>query len=64
MEVFSKMMMRAENLGRLHGTKISRAAPLISHLLFVDDIIIFARATIEEARTVVDIMTTYSGWSG
>lgn len=56
--------MRAENLGRLHGTKISREAPFISHLLFVDDTVIFARATIEEASTVEDIMTTYSRWSG
>uniref|UniRef100_A0A803Q2A2 RNase H type-1 domain-containing protein n=1 Tax=Cannabis sativa TaxID=3483 RepID=A0A803Q2A2_CANSA len=33
-----------QGMGKLHGISISRSSPTISHLMFVDDTIIFARA--------------------
>ncbi|KAB1223733.1 hypothetical protein CJ030_MR2G016682 [Morella rubra] len=63
-EILSHMIVRAESLGLIHDTKISRAAPPISHLLFADDIMIFTRAFAAEASAVVNIIFTYKGWSG
>src|ERR1044072_2529629 len=48
-EVFSSMIRHAVEESALHGMKVDRTAPQISHFLFADDSIIFARATIEEA---------------
>lgn len=38
--------------------------PPISHLLFVDDLLIFTRATIREAQVVRQCLAKYAAWSG
>lgn len=63
-DVLSRLIMRAKSVGLIHGIKISRAAPPISHLLFADDTMFFSRASAFEASTVVNIINTYKGWSG
>ncbi|KAL5726163.1 hypothetical protein ACHQM5_009231 [Ranunculus cassubicifolius] len=40
-EAFSRMVGRAEDLGLIHGIKVMRRAPSISHLLYADDLIVF-----------------------
>lgn len=62
MEVLSRLLMRAETSGSIHGVKISRSAPLIPHLLFADDTMVFSRATIEEVAAVVSVFATFSAW--
>lgn len=56
--------MRAETLGILHGAKINRTTPHISHLLFADDTMVFSRASEEEVNVVVYVVDTFSVWSG
>ncbi|XP_057459108.1 uncharacterized protein LOC130749749 [Lotus japonicus] len=48
----------------LSGIKISRRAPVISHLLFADDSVMFARARVEEAQCLKQILATYERVSG
>jgi hypothetical protein len=56
--------MREENRGSIHGVKISRNAPPVSHLLFADDLIIFSRANKFEATTIRSCLQKFSAWSG
>ena len=59
----------AENLGALikkayaskmlRGVAIARGAPDITHLFFADDSIIFTRATVQEAKTIRNILSHY-----
>ncbi|KAL0308867.1 UNVERIFIED_CONTAM: hypothetical protein Sradi_5829000 [Sesamum radiatum] len=51
-EAFSCMLQEAERRGEIKGVAIARGAPRISHLLFVDDTIIFGIAR-EEAMLVI-----------
>lgn len=44
-ELLSRMLLKLEREGRIHGIKIGRSSPAISHLLFADDICCFARQT-------------------
>lgn len=52
------------NQKRPHGFKVHFGAPLISHLSFVGDSIIFARANGEEAKHLAEILKTYEAFSG
>ncbi|GLT60898.1 hypothetical protein SLA2020_336390 [Shorea laevis] len=63
-EALSRLISRAEHDRLIHGIKIARGSPQISHLLFADDLMIFAKAKPSEANNILDCLTTYSQWSG
>uniref|UniRef100_A0A803NTT8 Reverse transcriptase domain-containing protein n=1 Tax=Cannabis sativa TaxID=3483 RepID=A0A803NTT8_CANSA len=63
-EVLSKLISQAEGQGRIHGIKIARDAPSVSHLMFADDTILFTRANVREASEIMKCLSTYEAWSG
>ncbi|KAL0409477.1 UNVERIFIED_CONTAM: Retrovirus-related Pol polyprotein from type-1 retrotransposable element R2 [Sesamum radiatum] len=63
-ETFSSMLQRAEEQHHIQGIAVARGAPKVSHLLFVDDTIIFSQATEGAMRTIRDILELYAGASG
>ncbi|KAL9230819.1 hypothetical protein vseg_006119 [Gypsophila vaccaria] len=63
-EALSGMIRRAVERRAISGVKVARRAPIIFHLLFADDSIIFTTATEREARTVKDILRIYEQASG
>uniref|UniRef100_A0A803P656 Reverse transcriptase domain-containing protein n=1 Tax=Cannabis sativa TaxID=3483 RepID=A0A803P656_CANSA len=63
-EVLSKLICKAEGRGLIHGIKIALSAPPISHLMFADDMILFARANNNEAEQLMECISTFEKWSG
>uniref|UniRef100_A0A803NGE0 Reverse transcriptase domain-containing protein n=1 Tax=Cannabis sativa TaxID=3483 RepID=A0A803NGE0_CANSA len=63
-EFLSKLLLRAEAQGKLHGIKISRTALAISYLMFADDTILFARANVGDAREILNCLAIYECVSG
>ena len=63
-EGFTALLAKAEAKGRLHGASIGRRAPTISYLLFVDDSLLFCRATQEEVWGISNILQLYAASSG
>ncbi|KAK2409029.1 hypothetical protein QL285_044487 [Trifolium repens] len=63
-EGLSALIKKAEDRGDLHGVKICRNAPIISHLLFADDCFLFFRAAESEALVLKNILTIYEQASG
>lgn len=63
-EVFSLMLLREEQANRLHSIQLGRGVPIISHLLCADDLLIFSRATREEAQVISTCLHKYGNWSG
>ncbi|XP_019160712.1 PREDICTED: uncharacterized protein LOC109157266 [Ipomoea nil] len=55
---------QAEGSGSIHGVRIARRAPPVSHLFFADDSLLFFRASCEEAQSVKDCLDRYSSVSG
>lgn len=51
-EVLSRLFAQVESCGNMHGIKVARQAPTISHLLFADDLIVFVRANRREAEAI------------
>ncbi|KAK2362016.1 hypothetical protein QL285_087113 [Trifolium repens] len=58
-EGLTALIRQAENRGNLHGIKICRKAPTISHLLFVDDCFLFFKAPVNEATVLKNILSVY-----
>lgn len=63
-EVLSWMLIKVESEGFIHGVKVARNAPSISHLYFADDSFLFCSAKVKEAREIKDIMDDYCRLSG
>ncbi|XP_057811890.1 uncharacterized protein LOC131026138 [Salvia miltiorrhiza] len=63
-KALSGMLRRAETQKLLHGARICRTAPRVSHLLFADDCIIFGMSNMNEIDVVKGIIRAYEGVSG
>ncbi|GKE12147.1 reverse transcriptase, partial [Tanacetum coccineum] len=63
-EVLSSMIRKSVMEGLIHGVKVCRGAPEISHLLFADDNIFFTRSSVEESCRLKSIFTRYCQASG
>jgi exonuclease III/ribonuclease HI len=63
-DVLSGLLHKAVSLKEIHGIKVARTAPLLSHLLFADDSLLFTRANTHEANKILSILATYQQASG
>ena len=62
-EVLSRLLLREERRGSLKGIQMGRNAPSIIHLLFADDLLLFAKATLSEATILNDCLDKYMALS-
>nr|XP_025616646.1 uncharacterized protein LOC112708946 [Arachis hypogaea] len=63
-EVFTILMQQAKEKGNITGLKIAPTAPAITHLLFADDCIIFAKAKEEKIFYIITVLNEYTEASG
>ncbi|XP_010666711.1 uncharacterized protein LOC104883845 [Beta vulgaris subsp. vulgaris] len=63
-DAFSQMIQHKIDQKILHGAKASWNDPVVSHLLFADDSLLFTRATRQECLIIVDILNQYEKASG
>jgi len=63
-EVLSRLFHHQESIGLLKGICTTKSCPPINHLLFADDLIIFAKATYSEATVLSYCLNKYCSWSG
>lgn len=65
-DAFSTLIHRATTLDQIHGVRICRGAPMISHMffaddsiVFADDSIVFAETSLHESYTIARIISAY-----
>ena len=63
-EALSRLLLSEESKGSLKGLRIARNCAPINHLLFVDDLILFRKASISEAACFKSCLDKYCCWSG
>lgn len=63
-EGLSSLLRKFEAQKRIHGLKICRRAPVISHMFFADDSYLFCKADLKDAESVLDLFNTYEKASG
>ncbi|XP_031106177.1 uncharacterized protein LOC116010810 [Ipomoea triloba] len=63
-EGLSLLLQQAQAAGTIHGCRVARGAPPVSHLLFADDSLLFFKANAQEARAVKQCLNRYEEMSG
>ena len=58
------LISQAANQGEIKGYSLCRNSPSLTHLLFVDDSLLFCRATHHECQKILDILEVYGRCSG
>ncbi|RYR39566.1 hypothetical protein Ahy_A09g045127 isoform B [Arachis hypogaea] len=64
MDALSQLIEKTVELNNWKPFTIGRRGPKISHLLFADDLLIFAEATPTQLQNVIDTMNTFCNASG
>ncbi|XP_019181991.1 PREDICTED: uncharacterized protein LOC109177145 [Ipomoea nil] len=63
-EWLSLLLQQAQNNGLIHGCRVARGAPPISHLFFADDSLLFFKANQYEAVEIKNCLAKYEALSG
>ncbi|KAL5759510.1 hypothetical protein ACOSQ2_018348 [Xanthoceras sorbifolium] len=63
-EAFSCLIKGTERIGRGLGFKCCRGSPVVSHLFFADDSILFSRASVECCGEIKELLGIYERGSG
>ncbi|XP_021721322.1 uncharacterized protein LOC110688870 [Chenopodium quinoa] len=63
-DAFSTLISKVVYERKLSGANICQSGPRISHLFFVDDSILFAKATLQDCSKIAKIISTYERASG
>ncbi|GAU47702.1 hypothetical protein TSUD_190310 [Trifolium subterraneum] len=63
-ECLTALIHQTVGRGDLHGVRICRGAPEVSHLLFANDCFLFCRANVAEVNELMRILHTYKTTSG
>lgn len=58
------MIWMAESNGQISGIRLAKSAPSISHLMFVDDLLIFSRAHLSDLEHLSLILKKYESVYG
>ncbi|CAJ2675557.1 unnamed protein product [Trifolium pratense] len=64
MDKLSHFIMHAVNEGDWRGIKAGRTGPMVSHLMFADDLLLFGEATEKQMKCVIDILQRFCMISG
>ncbi|XP_031120802.1 uncharacterized protein LOC116024038 [Ipomoea triloba] len=60
----SLFLQKVEREGLIHGCRVARGAPSISHLFFADDSLLFFKANSQEAGVIKHCLEVYENLSG
>uniref|UniRef100_A0A803PII9 Reverse transcriptase domain-containing protein n=1 Tax=Cannabis sativa TaxID=3483 RepID=A0A803PII9_CANSA len=63
-EGLSTLIRRYEEKKWLHGCKVANGAPIVSHMLFADDSLLYCKATNEEVFYISKLLQTFAEASG
>lgn len=63
MEVLTRLLKKEEDANELHGIRVVRNAPPITHLSFVDNIMLFCRANGGEVMKMNNCFLKFNHWS-
>ncbi|MCH86827.1 RNA-directed DNA polymerase (Reverse transcriptase) [Trifolium medium] len=64
MDKLSHLILHAVEEGKWNGIKAGRNGPVVSHLMFADDLLLFGEANEKQMHCVIDTLNQFCGMSG
>ena len=61
-EMLSRMLDKELRQRNISGIRTSRSGPIITHMMYADDIILFSKASKKDATTINHILNKYCLW--
>lgn len=58
-DLLSRLLAKAEMEEILSGVKGARTSPRVTHLMYIDDLVVYHKATTKEAHAIVSILEDY-----
>lgn len=58
-DLFSRILLRAEQKCRINGVVISCTSPRVSHLMYEDDLVVYCKADLIDAKEVKKCLNMY-----
>lgn len=62
-DLMSRMLAKANEDGLISGVKISCLSPKVKHLMYADDLVVYSKATLDEAIEISRCLQTYCSWT-
>lgn len=62
-EILTRMIKKQVELGKIVSFYHPRGTPIISHMLYTDDIVLFSNESNASLRTIMNVLKTYEDWS-
>ena len=63
-EVLSRLIERSFASGAIHGVKMNTNGPAFTHVMYADDLMLFAKATTYEVQVLDECLEKYCEWFG
>ncbi|KAH9648318.1 reverse transcriptase domain-containing protein [Citrus sinensis] len=63
-EGLSSLLRKQERAGLMHGVRVARGVPIVTHLFFADDCFLFFHANEQEAQIIKQSLAIYGAASG
>lgn len=63
-ELLSRMLLKLEAYENIQGVRFGRSGPALSHIFFVDDIMLFCKANVENVNEINLCLEQYCNWTG
>ncbi|PNX75251.1 ribonuclease H, partial [Trifolium pratense] len=64
MDKLSHLILHEVNIGKWRGIKAGRNGPMVSHLMFADDLLLFGEAKEEQMQCVINTLNNFCNLSG
>ncbi|KAJ4787969.1 RNA-directed DNA polymerase (reverse transcriptase)-related family protein [Rhynchospora pubera] len=64
MEMLTRKLKQAQSMGHIQGVKLAQTCPILTHVIYADDLILLGNATGDEVQQMSNIMENFANVSG
>lgn len=63
-DILSRILSKAEVEEKIHGLEVDKTNPVISHLMYADNLKIYCKASVDETKELTICLDLFNNWFG